>query len=223
MCSMGRQRLARRGGLTHAVRGRGLPRLGLMGNQHASFVHRRLRQEHRARDSGRAREQDRSRVEQPARAICRARPGRTSDRQCARGGLGAPPTTMYAMPGGAVPGRHNTPTSNSTGATSRPSIPSWTTDYFEYGTSTNNLADSGCGVEMGDAVLGMVTNSLPAHPAGSWSATPATPASPATCPPHPTSRPCGLSGTTRPTATGPPSPPPSPAGPSSPATPPNQV
>jgi hypothetical protein len=31
-----------------------------------------------------------------------------------------------------------------------------TTDFFEFGTSTNGLGQIGCGVEMGDAVFGLV-------------------------------------------------------------------
>ncbi len=31
-----------------------------------------------------------------------------------------------------------------------------TTDFFEFGTSTNGLDQIGCGVEMGDAVFGLV-------------------------------------------------------------------
>ena len=34
--------------------------------------------------------------------------------------------------------------------------PILTTDYFEFGTSTNQLDQIGCAVEMGDAVLGLV-------------------------------------------------------------------
>lgn len=38
--------------------------------------------------------------------------------------------------------------------------PILTTDYFEFGTSTNKLDEEGIAVEMGDAVLGMVTTEL---------------------------------------------------------------
>jgi hypothetical protein len=76
----------------------------------------------------------------------------------------APPTSMYTMPGGILPGRHNTPDIKLDGRDFEAFHPILTTDYFEFGTSTNNLAASGCGVEMGDAVLGMVANSLPAPP-----------------------------------------------------------
>ena len=38
--------------------------------------------------------------------------------------------------------------------------PILTTDYFEFGTSTNHLELEGCAVEMGDAVLGLVTSEM---------------------------------------------------------------
>jgi hypothetical protein len=38
--------------------------------------------------------------------------------------------------------------------------PVLTTDFFEFGTSTNNLEDLGCAVEMGDAVLGLLCSEL---------------------------------------------------------------
>lgn len=41
--------------------------------------------------------------------------------------------------------------------------PILTTDYFEFGTSTNHLEKEGMAVEMGDAVLGLVASELP-HP-----------------------------------------------------------
>jgi hypothetical protein len=74
-----------------------------------------------------------------------------------------PPTVSFTKPAGGFP------------KPSRPYIPDiWldgqvvnhhkkmpkfhpilTTDYFEYGTSTNHLEKEGCAVEMGDAVLGL--------------------------------------------------------------------
>ena len=39
-------------------------------------------------------------------------------------------------------------------------MPILTTDFFEFGTSTNGLGKKGCGVEMGDAVFGMVAKKL---------------------------------------------------------------
>ena len=38
-----------------------------------------------------------------------------------------------------------------------------TTDFFEFGTSTNGLEQQGCGVEMGDAVFGLVGEELGAR------------------------------------------------------------
>ncbi len=46
----------------------------------------------------------------------------------------------------------------------KPLAPILTTDFFEYGTTTNHLEKEGCGVEMGDAVLGMVVDGLPQKP-----------------------------------------------------------
>jgi hypothetical protein len=46
----------------------------------------------------------------------------------------------------------------------QPLAPILTTDFFEYGTTTNHLEQIGCGVEMGDAVLGMVVDALPQKP-----------------------------------------------------------
>jgi hypothetical protein len=42
--------------------------------------------------------------------------------------------------------------------------PVLTTDYFEYGTSTNGLDGEGIAVEMGDAVLGLVASEMPNPP-----------------------------------------------------------
>lgn len=41
--------------------------------------------------------------------------------------------------------------------------PILTTDFFEFGTSTNGLEHEGCGVEMGDAVLGLVVEEMKAE------------------------------------------------------------
>jgi hypothetical protein len=48
--------------------------------------------------------------------------------------------------------------------------PILTTDFFEFGTSTNGLEQQGCGVEMGDAVLGLVVDEMKAAglPAPQW-------------------------------------------------------
>jgi nucleoside phosphorylase len=42
--------------------------------------------------------------------------------------------------------------------------PILTTDFFEFGTSANNLFAEGCAVEMGDAVLGLLCDELPDPP-----------------------------------------------------------
>jgi hypothetical protein len=42
--------------------------------------------------------------------------------------------------------------------------PILTTDFFEFGTSSNNLFEEGCAVEMGDAVLGLLCEELPDPP-----------------------------------------------------------
>jgi hypothetical protein len=46
--------------------------------------------------------------------------------------------------------------------------PILTTDYFEYGTTTNNLDAEGAGVEMGDAALGLAVSELPAAKRPKW-------------------------------------------------------
>ena len=71
-----------------------------------------------------------------------------------------PPTTRYAQPGGLLPGYANQPRVLCDGRDFPKYHPILTTDYFEFGTSTNNLGELGCGVEMGDAVLGLVCQEL---------------------------------------------------------------
>jgi hypothetical protein len=46
--------------------------------------------------------------------------------------------------------------------------PILTTDYFEYGTTTNRLDAEGAGVEMGDAALGLAVHELPADQRPKW-------------------------------------------------------
>ena len=70
-----------------------------------------------------------------------------------------PPTTRYT-PVAPVPGYQNTPSILVEGVDFAAHHPILTTDYFEFGTSTNKLGDQGCGVEMGDAVLGLVADEL---------------------------------------------------------------
>jgi hypothetical protein len=49
-----------------------------------------------------------------------------------------------------------------------PFWPILTTDYFEYGTTTNRLDAEGAGVEMGDAALGLAVSELPAAQRPKW-------------------------------------------------------
>ncbi len=76
-----------------------------------------------------------------------------------------PPTTKYKMPDGqpVLPGRRNHPDLKVDGRDFAEFRPILTTDYFEFGTSTNHLANEGCGVEMGDAALGLVCEELGAQ------------------------------------------------------------
>jgi hypothetical protein len=50
----------------------------------------------------------------------------------------------------------------------QPFWPILTTDYFEYGTTTNNLGAEGAGVEMGDAALGLAVSELAEHERPNW-------------------------------------------------------
>jgi len=69
----------------------------------------------------------------------------------------APPHTKYSWPqGNPVPGFSNTPDFKIDGVDFPAFHPILTTDFFEFGTSTNRLWEQGSGVEMGDAVLGLV-------------------------------------------------------------------
>lgn len=75
-----------------------------------------------------------------------------------------PPHTKYqwTIPG-LVPGLKNKPDFHIDGRDFPAFHPILTTDFFEFGTSTNNLEKEGCGVEMGDAVLGMVVDEMKAE------------------------------------------------------------
>ncbi len=68
-----------------------------------------------------------------------------------------PPTKRYNYQGGLITTDPNTPRIRlEQGGRDMPEYsPILTTDYFEFGTSTNHLDQEGCAVEMGDAVLGM--------------------------------------------------------------------
>lgn len=74
-----------------------------------------------------------------------------------------PPTTKYnwTLPS-LVPGIRNRPELRVDGIDFPAFHPILTTDFFEFGTSTNGLEQEGCSVEMGDAVLGMVVEEMKA-------------------------------------------------------------
>ena len=57
-------------------------------------------------------------------------------------------------------GHANTPSILVEGRDFPKGLPMLTTDYFEFGTSANGLDQIGCGVEMGDAVFGLVAEGL---------------------------------------------------------------
>jgi hypothetical protein len=83
----------------------------------------------------------------------------------------APPHTRYAWPqGDPLPGFANSPDFKIDGIDFPAFHPILTTDFFEFGTSTNELWKQGCGVEMGDAVLGLVveTRKAAGKPAPDW-------------------------------------------------------
>jgi hypothetical protein len=71
-----------------------------------------------------------------------------------------PPTKRYDFTGPLVPGPTNTPNMQIDGTDFPRNHPILTTDYFEFGTSSNGLDQEGCGVEMGDAVFGLVAKEL---------------------------------------------------------------
>lgn len=72
-----------------------------------------------------------------------------------------PPTEKYLYNGNPIPTKKNVPNIFLEGLNLPSSAPILTTDYFEFGNSTtNNLESEGCGVEMGDAVLGLLCDEL---------------------------------------------------------------
>jgi len=75
-----------------------------------------------------------------------------------------PPTKRYLGPDGvppqAIPGIENDPDIKIDGRDFKAFLPMLTTDFFEFGTSANRLDKKACGVEMGDAVLGLVAKQL---------------------------------------------------------------
>lgn len=71
-----------------------------------------------------------------------------------------PPTKRYEFDGPLIKAPTNTPDFKLDGRDFPDFHPMLTTDFFEFGTSSNGLEQIGCGVEMGDAVLGMVVEEL---------------------------------------------------------------
>lgn len=70
-----------------------------------------------------------------------------------------PPHKKFQMPQ-LIQGFKNTPDFKIDGRDFPAFHPILTTDFFEFGTSSNSLEQEGCGVEMGDAVLGMVVEEM---------------------------------------------------------------
>lgn len=77
------------------------------------------------------------------------------------------PSKKFNMPA-LVPGFQNMPDFKIDGRDFPDFHPILTTDFFEFGTSLNGLEREGCGVEMGDAVLGMVVDEMPAASRPAW-------------------------------------------------------
>ena len=72
-----------------------------------------------------------------------------------------PPTKRYRYDGEVITTPGNEPQIRLDDGDSMPEFhPILTTDYFEYGTSSNRLDKEGAAVEMGDAVLGMACSEL---------------------------------------------------------------
>jgi nucleoside phosphorylase len=76
----------------------------------------------------------------------------------------APPTRHYAWEGPALPGTKNRPAIRIDGGGRKQDfkafLPMLSTDFFEFGTTQNNLWKQGCAVEMGDAALGLAALDL---------------------------------------------------------------
>ncbi len=82
-----------------------------------------------------------------------------------------PPTKRFGFTGPLLKAKPNKPSIIHEGGTKPantipPFSPIMTTDFFEFGTSTNadELLTEGCGLEMGDAVLGLVADAMPNPP-----------------------------------------------------------
>jgi nucleoside phosphorylase len=71
-----------------------------------------------------------------------------------------PPTKNYDFPHPLIKAPKNQPDFKIDGVHFDEFHPMLTTDFFEFGNSKNHLELEGCGVEMGDAVLGMVCEEL---------------------------------------------------------------
>lgn len=71
-----------------------------------------------------------------------------------------PPTKRYPFTGPLLPGPDHLPDFKVDGRDMPAFHPILTTDFFEFGTSRNGLDTVGAGVEMGDAVLGLVAEEL---------------------------------------------------------------
>ncbi|HKQ79626.1 MAG TPA: hypothetical protein VJ810_38390 [Blastocatellia bacterium] len=71
-----------------------------------------------------------------------------------------PPTKRFNFSGPLIKAPKNTPDLKIDSVHFDEFHPMLTTDFFEFGTSKNNLEEEGCGVEMGDAVLGMVIEEM---------------------------------------------------------------
>jgi nucleoside phosphorylase len=73
----------------------------------------------------------------------------------------APPTKRYPFPGPPIEAPKNVPDIKLDGSGDLPKFhPMLTTDFFEFGTSSNGLEQEGSAVEMGDAVLAMVCEEM---------------------------------------------------------------
>jgi nucleoside phosphorylase len=76
-----------------------------------------------------------------------------------------PPTKRYEFDGPLLTSEPaNTPSILLDGRDMPEFHPVLTTDFFEFGTSSNNLFEEGCAVEMGDAALGLICEGMPSPP-----------------------------------------------------------
>jgi nucleoside phosphorylase len=76
----------------------------------------------------------------------------------------APPTTRFNFPGDPIKAPPNKPDFKLDGRDMPAFHPILTTDYFEYGTTTNRLDKEGAAVEMGDAALGLACSEVAQPP-----------------------------------------------------------